>query len=312
MSQIAYDVLSQIIPPDQALANKALTVSLKQINNITNMTLPQLAKAANAVTTNYGLPSVNSANTAVSANVANYYTSNLGKGSGTNGVLLVTDLVGTASGYNITGPITNTVAIINTINVAYLTNVYTTMQGVINGEFSANGNITIPPGYPAAGDYSSVDDAFSTGLIPAANVEIGNLTVAYPSQTANINTNFNAAANQLVYGQTLLNKAGIQFANLQANSQQATYGLIFNLPTYGADTAQGGAAQFLQSVAQIATPGGQAVVGAMREGQNQPALSDVGIRTNTTVPALQNPPPPEANLLPSTYTAQQAAAKVII
>ena len=40
---IAYDRLSQIVPSDQALAAKAMSVALQQISGITNMTLPVLA-----------------------------------------------------------------------------------------------------------------------------------------------------------------------------------------------------------------------------------------------------------------------------
>ena len=69
---IAYDRLSQIIPADQALANKALSVALEQIAGITNMTLPTLANAvANLQTTN-NLPLISALTQPVPASVANY------------------------------------------------------------------------------------------------------------------------------------------------------------------------------------------------------------------------------------------------
>jgi hypothetical protein len=37
------DELGKIIPPDQAVANKALQFELQQVAGITNLTLPQLA-----------------------------------------------------------------------------------------------------------------------------------------------------------------------------------------------------------------------------------------------------------------------------
>jgi len=37
------DELGKIIPPDQAVANKALQFELQQVSGITNLTLPQLA-----------------------------------------------------------------------------------------------------------------------------------------------------------------------------------------------------------------------------------------------------------------------------
>jgi hypothetical protein len=42
---IAFDRLQQIIPADQALANKALSVALGQINGISQVNLPTFARA---------------------------------------------------------------------------------------------------------------------------------------------------------------------------------------------------------------------------------------------------------------------------
>jgi hypothetical protein len=49
----------------------------------------------------------------------------------------------------------------------------------------------------------------------------------------------------------------------------------------------------------------------MREGKNQTYLNNAGIATNSTVPADPNPPVAPAPLIPSTYTAQQAANAVV-
>ena len=51
---IAYDRLSQIMPSDIALANKALSVSLEQVGGIQTKTLPEFAATVSAVTTNKG------------------------------------------------------------------------------------------------------------------------------------------------------------------------------------------------------------------------------------------------------------------
>ena len=68
----ALDRLSQIIPPAQALANKALSVALQQITNIASLNLPQFANAVSGVQTNYGLPLVNSQTTAVDPAAVSY------------------------------------------------------------------------------------------------------------------------------------------------------------------------------------------------------------------------------------------------
>jgi hypothetical protein len=48
-----YSQLRQIIPPDQALASKALQAGLQQVKNIFDTELPQLAVATEGLETNY-------------------------------------------------------------------------------------------------------------------------------------------------------------------------------------------------------------------------------------------------------------------
>ena len=55
---ITYERLSLIIPPDQALANKAIQVSLQQIKNISTLSLAQLAAAFSNMQTTRDLPAI--------------------------------------------------------------------------------------------------------------------------------------------------------------------------------------------------------------------------------------------------------------
>jgi hypothetical protein len=103
----------------------------------------------------------------------------------------------------------------------------------------------------------------------------------------------------------------VDFANLLPNNNSSIYSLVFSLPIYGQQPEQGGQAQFWEGVANLSTFTGQAMVGAMREGYNQVYLNNAGITTNAAIPADPNPPIPLAPLIPSTYTAQQAANLVI-
>ena len=81
---ITYERLSKIIPADQALACKAVSVSLQQVKNITTLSLPQLAASfVNTVTTK-NLDQINALTTAVPTNVANFYTSTYATGTGTD------------------------------------------------------------------------------------------------------------------------------------------------------------------------------------------------------------------------------------
>ena len=67
---IAYDRLSQIVPPDWALASKALSVSLQQIAGVAVQTLPDLANAVVQQQTTQDLPLISALTTAVPPSVA--------------------------------------------------------------------------------------------------------------------------------------------------------------------------------------------------------------------------------------------------
>lgn len=333
---IAYDRLSQIIPADQALAAKALATSLQQIAGITNMTLPVLANTVINLQTTNNLPLISALTQAVPASVANYL-SNI---AGTNGTPVgVCDVLGIAAGYQVTDNFLNTIATLATTNVAYLTTVYQTMNSVVGNVYGdpVNGPVTIPSSQPAAGTYyanignvgnvsnvvlSSAADSAMTGtggdtpptgpgLLPVATIEIGNIANNSSAQVATLNSYFTSMCAQVVQEKNLQAKAQIDFANLIPNNSPTVYSLINSLPTYGRQTEQGGMAQFWEGVADISTFTGQALVAALREGQNLSLLGNAGVQTNATVPDAPNPPIPPANLIPSTYTAQQAANLIV-
>jgi hypothetical protein len=309
---ITYDRLSQIVPADQALACKALSVSLSQIAGLSTMTMPSLANAVSAQETTYDLPLISALTTAVPPAVAQYFA-NTATGTGPGNSVVVCDVLGTAAGYVSVGALANTVSNLATINVSNLTVTYNTMANVVNGVYGdpAMGPVTIPTG-PYANTYADAEDAFANALIPGAQSQISTAVSTYPSATANLNTNWNAMASQLTLEKNLQAQAGLNFVNLVPNSTTSMYGFIFNLPAYGRDLQVGGTAQLVESVADSTTFTGQAVIASLREGRNQIALQSVGIFTNSSIPADPNPPAPTANLIPSTYTASQAANIVVV
>jgi hypothetical protein len=333
---IAYDRLSQIVPSDQALAAKALATSLQQISGVTNMTLPVLANATINLQTTNNLNQISALTQAVPSNVANYL-SNIAGTSGQS--VVICDVLGIAAGYQVTGNFTNTVATLANTNTSYLTTVYQTMNSVVGNVYGdpVNGPVTIPSGQPAAGIYyaaignvgnvsnvvlSSAADSAMTGtggdtpptgpgLIPVAQTEIGNISTDSPAQVAVLNSYFTSMGAQIIQEKNLQSAAQIDFANLIPNNNPTVYSLIYSLPNYGRQTEQGGQAQFWEGVANIDTFTGQAVVATLREGQNLALLGNAGVQTNTTVPDTPNPPILQANLIPATYTAQQAANLVV-
>ena len=310
---ITYDRLSQIVPAGQALACKALSVSLQQISGISTMSLPALANATAQQQTTRDLPLISALTTAVPPAVADYFANTVAVGSGPGNSIVVCDVLGTAAGYVSAGAMSNTMSNLANVNVVALTSTYSTMANVVAGVYGdpVTGPVTIPSG-PYANTYTDAEDAFSTALIPGAQGQITTAISSYPSATANLNTNWNSMASQLSLEKNLQAQAEINFANLQPNSTSSMYGFVFALPTNGRNTQVGGIGQLVESVADYTTFTGQAVIASLREGRNQVALRTVGIATNSDIPADPNPPAPTANLIPSTYTAQEAANVVVV
>ena len=315
---ITYERLSKIIPADQALACKAVSVSLQQIKNITNLSLPTLATAFTGTVTTKDLDQINALTTAVPANVAAYYTTNYATGTGQANTLVLTDLLGAAVGFDYIDQLNNAVTTINSLasagKLSNLTNIYLAMENTVNGVYgnAVNGPVTIPSG-PAAGTYANADEAIGNALTPAAITEIGNVVTINPAQTTALNIDFNNMAQKVITENNNLTLAGIQIINL--NTTGDTLGPIMSfvesLPTYGINKEQNGPTWFLEQVADITTLGGQAIVGCLREGQNLAVINAAGIGVDTSIPSTPSSPIPVANLIPATYTVAQAANLVI-
>jgi len=321
---IALDRLSTIIPPNLALANKALAVSMAGITGIRTMTLPQLASTVGNVQTNYGLNLINSANSAVAPGAVTAIIAAVGTGTGPKGTITVEDGLGTAAGCVSTNAMINTVSIINSVNVTGLISGYNNMYGTIQGNYTVHVEVEPPtdpptylgyqvivPGGLGAGTYPSsgysptaaaaVNSAFTTGLIPAVTAAIP--TTGTATQRANLNANWSNMINQLNLEKSVQTRAGLNFANLVPNNTSSIYSLVFQLPQLGQDTSQGGSAQFIQALANLNNIGGQATVGSMRQGQSR--VNGTGVGTNSQVPVLPATPPPQAVLTPAQYPYPQ-------
>lgn len=323
---ISYNRLSQIIPPDQALANKALSVALAQITGIPNAQLPAFANTVSVMQTTRDLPLITALTTAVPPSVANYIISTLGVGGGPNGQIDVTNIIGLAGGWVATDAFERTVELFSQMNLTQLTLIYDTMYKALNGDYGPtdSGPLVIPSGRPCAGTYNGTANptpppdydpsAISLAmacLTGSAATEIANLQSAYPTQTAELNTLWNNMAEQVVLENTLQPVVNLDYDNLTANDRNSIYGFVFGLPNYGLQTEQGGMAWFIENSADLATLGGQAIVAALREGINNAALGNCGLSTNSSIPSDPNPPPPQAPLLPSGYSTTEAQNLII-
>lgn len=311
---ITYQRLSLIVPPDQALASKAIQVSLQQIKNINNMSLTQLAAAFTNMQTTKDLDLISSLPEAVPPSVAAFYSSTYATGSGPNGTLVITDLLGAAVGVPFTSDLTNVTTTINSMTsdgiLTTLTGTYVRMENTVNGVYTdLSGNVVIPPG-PGAGTYGNADAALNA-LISNAAVEVASIESSYPTQSGVLNSNFIAMAANLSSELTNLSLASIDIANLSTTGRGPIMSFVQSLPDYGINTEQNGPTQFLESVADLNTQGGQAIVACLREGKNVSALDASGAGQDTVIPSTPSSVPPRANLIPSTYTDAEAANLVV-
>ena len=310
---IGYLRLSKIIPEDIALADRALAVSLQQITNINKITLPQLARAYQNIETNRDLPAINSQFQPVSQDSIDYFKNGMAIGTGDNGTILLTDVIGSASGTVVVDAMGNVITSIDNLagSLTDLTEIYEVMLGVVNGDFGdpVTGPVIIPSG-PGAGTYADADEAI-LALVVIAQAEITTIQSANLADTASLNEAYSAIGTQLALEYNLQKLATIDVNQLSGNSQASIQTLIFALPAYGKDTDAGGVAQYLEDIADIAHPGGQAIVATLREGRNRTVLNESGLNGSVNISSDPSTPPPQATLIPSEYSQSEALARIV-
>ena len=67
--------------------------------------------------------------------------------------------------------------------------------------------------------------------------------------------------------------------------KSASYSFTQNLAQYGLQTENEGACEYLEAIADTTILGGQAIIGAMREGRNQQRINAGGMFTTSQVPS---------------------------
>lgn len=298
-----YQDLAVIIPPDQALASRAIASSLGQVKNILSLTLPAFAAAVSVTETNAGLPAITALTKPVPTSVSTSLNSILATGSGPNGTLTLFDFMGATAGIPYTAEFNaaaNTINYMQAANALYTltdsTNgVYVVMQDTLNGDYTVVVNpgppvevtITIPGGLPGAGTYLSLDDAFATGLIPAAGNLIANIVANNASNVASLNSNFNTMALQLNAEINNLAAAQVNFTELAANSRSSLLSFGTGLHQIGTDVLPAGQSpsDFFTAIADTSNIYGQAILASFREGRNIEVLNTAGIGSDTQIPA---------------------------
>jgi hypothetical protein len=319
------DELGKIIPPADAVANKAIEVCLKQINNIVTTTLPELANAilgtvdrewdptqeylANDVVrvdsdvapTFYRAksPGCTPGNFEVPAGVditdTDYWAETTLGGLSTMADLPLIQAQ--------TTPVPASVAAFFATQVATGTGpcgVLTTYDvlglALDSNNFATQLNTatTAINALQAAGSLAALNTIY-VNMLAAANdaamiTLIGNANTAIAALSASpyvttLNTAWTYMANLMNISAKYTTQAGVDYFLLQAGDTNSTKSFVQNLPQYGRLTAEGDAAQFLENLADTATLGGQAIVGTMREGRNQERLNASGLYNNTQTPS---------------------------
>jgi hypothetical protein len=279
-------ILKKIIPQDAAIANKALARSLQQIKNITSTTLPQLARSMSLVQPMTGLDQVNGLSTPIPDSVKDLYRQQLGQGSGPNGTVLLTDVLGVVVDPVFEETFVGSAQVLSEIDTQDLQSIFQDMLAVIA---APSPPIVIASG-PAAGEYNTVEGAFTgvdlnplagIGLIPAANTEIGIIVVANPSAVETLNSGWDAITESLEIQADNQAKAEIDFGELTANNVSSTMIFTANLHEYAVNVD---ADEFLTATANTSSLSGQSMLGSLREGKNLAALQDTGIKLDTQLP----------------------------
>lgn len=323
-----YSQLKQIIPADQALSNKALQAAFEQVKTIFNSSLPAVATATSSLESNVGLDLINALTEPLPPNVVSYFANTFATGTGPDGLFLLTDFIGTPTGWVHNAALSNTTAILTTMTsdgafttlTDSTTGVYTVMEDTIAEDYTTETNpgiewtTTIPGGLPGAGSYvgnsasNSIQAAFTGGLTPAMISLVGNIVSNNSTSVSQTTTNFNNISEQIILEDTDLALAGVVLADLVANTQPLS--LVTGLADNGRDTTEGGAAYVMESLANVSSIGGQAIISTMREARNQDLLSAAGITTDIIISdELEEP---QANLGTSQYTVAQATSQKII
>lgn len=310
------DELGKIIPPADAVANKAIQLALQQINNIPNVPLPDLAEAVlgavnnpwlvtnaylpndvvstgapvpeyyratqevpagidinnttywtpttlGGLSTMSGLPLIQAQTTPVDSSVTDYFANTVATGTGPDGTITTYDVLGLALDAD------NFAAQLNTATTA------------VNALQTAGSLATLNTAYTNI--LLAANDAAVITQIANANAAISALS-ASPYVTT-LNTAWVYMANLMNLSARYTTEGGIDYFNLQSGDKNSVYGFVQNLPQYGLLTANGDAAEFLDNLANTAILGGQAIVGAMREGRNQARLDANGIYNTNQVPS---------------------------
>jgi hypothetical protein len=307
------DELGKIVPPDIAVANKAVQVAFQQVTGVSNSTLPALSETvlgqtqqlwdieisylANDVIRNSNpIPTFYRAQqdvpTGIDINNTDYWEPTTLGGISTMAGLpdiqsqtqaLPPNVAAVYQGFA-TGSGPNGTIVIGDVLGAAAGYGYTTqfisVTNQISTFYSAGTLTNLINTYIDM--LSAATDAELLDLIAQANSQIVTISTNNPTAVSTINSNWSAMATKLNKEYLLQQQAGIVWADIVANNRVSIMALIQALPGIGLSVDAGGPAWYFDQIADISTQGGQAIVGTMREARNNQRLNASQLGLNTT------------------------------
>lgn len=327
--------LKGIIPDDIAVSNAALARSLQQIKGIQETGTDQFADTVANLETLKDLPLLQDQTDYLAPGVADWWKNYYGLdydiklGTGNLDTIVLSDVIGFIAGYNSTQPLKENSTLMQQLADEGALDEFTRAGGIYqviqefsqglygpteNPPTSGTWEIVVPFGYFKAGTYTyaSSDEAWEDfwidELVPAIVQENINLVQNYEkAQTVYLNDTIW----QEQIGREYLNRQRIDLLDTSTIPESDLTAINFaqNLPEIGKDTSFGGPAMWLERVVDATSLGGQATVGAMREGRNLARLAEAGIQQDAPIPTegIETP----GVFVPSTYNEEEANARVI-
>jgi len=312
--------LRSVMPPEIAAANAALSRSLGQITNIFSVPVDDFARVLQEVETLKDTDFIQDQTELVEDNIRDIWldeTSPIILGTGLNNRLLLADVMGLVSGFNIVAPIQQNKSLFLELESAGVFQPFTkkgdsddpsigffqVIEHLLNGEYTTvlttgeippeviSATVTIPSGIKGGGVYTedtvgeAINSAWFDGIYPEL-VQATKDIVNNNPETANTIIE-NSRRWQIHRAREFLNRERLlepDFFELP-HAREDSLRFAEQLPQLALDSTVGGAGQILEGIADRSNQGGQALIAALREGRNIDRLESVGISTRSIRPA---------------------------
>lgn len=258
--------LENILPKEQAVACGAFAASMSQVKNINTIPIEKFSQVVVGLESMRGLVTGDTS-VPVNLSLAASANTNLARGSGPFGTYTAGDFFGCMSGTTYNYP--DTAAALASVNTTALNTTYSAMVTLLSGP---------GPAYNAA----------LAALIATASAQIVAISIAQPQQVADINSKWNNIGTQYVYEKNARDR-GLAIpppkdSDRPLNSSPTTQiSFISMIAEFAKDTTPHGWAQTLEAISDWSTPGGQSVVGLMRESRNSARLQTIGLELDNTI-----------------------------